>query len=484
MNPAPAGVERLRELLAANRRGERAGVTSVCSAEPFVLEAAALRAARGGALLCVESTANQVNQEGGYTGMTPAAFRDFVAKVAAGAGVPAASLVVGGDHLGPYPWRTQTAAAAMAAAAELVRACVLAGYTKLHFDASMACADDPGGAGGPLDEQVATARTIDLCRAAEAAHGELPGGAPALVYVVGTEVPAPGGEVPGAGGAPGADGAHGADGAPAVVAAGAPGASGAPDAGAAPDAGHAGPRVTPVAAVKRTLELARDGFAAAGLDSAWERVVAVVVQPGVEFGDETVAGYDPAAAQGLSDYLRREWPLVYEAHSTDYQTPAALTRLVDDGFAVLKVGPWLTFAFREAVFALEAIETEVFRQRSSGGLSHLRDVLDAAMVRHPEHWDAYYQGSAGEVSFKRAFSYSDRCRYYWARPEVREALATLLGNLAERPIPASLLSQYLPCSLRAVQEGRIAAEPAALIRHHIARVLDIYAAACGDEPGT
>ena len=412
-----------------------------------MLEAAALRAARGGALLCVESTANQVNQDGGYTGMTPAAFRDFVAKVAAGAGVPAASLVVGGDHLGPYPWRSQTAAAAMAAAAELVRACVLAGYTKLHLDASMACADDPGGAGGPLDEQVATARTIDLCRAAEAAHGELPGGAPALVYVVGTEVPAPGGEVPGAGAAP-------------------------------------GPRVTPVAAVERTLELARDGFAAAGLDSAWERVVAVVVQPGVEFGDETVAGYDPAAARGLSDYLRREWPLVYEAHSTDYQTPAALTRLVDDGFAVLKVGPWLTFAFREAVFALEAIETEVFRQRSSARLSHLRDVLDAAMVRHPEHWDAYYQGSAGEVSFKRAFSYSDRCRYYWARPEVREALATLLGNLAERPIPASLLSQYLPCSLRAVQEGRIAAEPAALIRHHVARVLDIYAAACGDEPGT
>ena len=29
-----------------------------------------------------------------------------------------------------------------------------------------------------------------------------------------------------------------------------------------------------------------------------------------------------------------------------FQTPAALARLVDDGFAILKVGPWLTFAFR------------------------------------------------------------------------------------------------------------------------------------------
>jgi D-tagatose-1,6-bisphosphate aldolase subunit GatZ/KbaZ len=435
----PLGGQRLRNLLAANRRGERAGVASICSAEPFVLEAAAAHAARNGTLLCVESTANQVNQDGGYTGLTPAAFRDAAAQVAAAAGVPAADLVLGGDHLGPYPWRAQAATTAMAAARELVRGYVLAGYTKLHLDASMACADDPGGAGGPVDEETATARAVELCRAAEAAHRELPAGAPPLVYVIGTEVPAPGGEV----------------------------------------AGAAGPRVTPVAAVARTLTLAGDGFAVAGLEAAWERVVAVVVQPGVEFGDQTVVAYDPAAAAGLSGYLRREWPLVYEAHSTDYQSPAALAGLVDDGFAILKVGPWLTFAFREAVFALESIEAEMLRRHPAGRRSHLRAVLDAAMVRHPEHWAAYYRGSARQVRFKRAFSYSDRCRYYWPRPEVQKALATMLGNLGEHPMPAALLSQYLPWGHRAVREGRIAAEPEALIRHHIERVLDLYAAATG-----
>src|SRR5659263_634193 len=121
MSPAPTGVQRLRDLLAANRRGERAGVTSICSAEPFVLEAAA--------------------------------------------GLPATRLILGGDHLGPYPWRDRPATSAMAAARELVRGCVLAGYTKLHLDASMACADDPAGAGGPLDDETATARAVDLCRA-------------------------------------------------------------------------------------------------------------------------------------------------------------------------------------------------------------------------------------------------------------------------------------------------------------------------------
>ena len=443
MSPAPTGVQRLRDLLAANRRGERAGVTSICSAEPFVLEAAAARATRGSGLLCIESTANQVNQDGGYTGMTPANFRDAGAKLTAAAGLPATRLILGGDHLGPYPWRDRPATSAMAAARELVRGCVLAGYTKLHLDASMACADDPAGAGGPLDDETATARAVDLCRAAEAARGELLGGAPAPVYVIGTEVPAPGGEV----------------------------------------AGDAGPRVTPVAAVERTLELARDGFAAAGLVGAWERVVAVVVQPGVEFGDETVADYDPAAARGLSDYLRRDRALVFEAHSTDYQSPVALTRLVDDGFAILKVGPWLTFAFREAVFALQSIERDWLGDRRGVELSDLRATLDRAMVAEPRHWAPYYGGDPAELRRRRAFSYSDRCRYYWPQPAVRAALDRLLDNLSggrsgER-IPPTLLSQYLPDQYEAVRAGELADEPAALVRDKIERVLALYDVACG-----
>ena len=50
--------------------------------------------------------------------------------------------------------------------------------------------------------------------------------------------------------------------------------------------------------------------------------------------------------------------LIFEAHSTDYQTPAALAALVRDHFAILKVGPALTFALREALWALDCIERE------------------------------------------------------------------------------------------------------------------------------
>jgi D-tagatose-1,6-bisphosphate aldolase subunit GatZ/KbaZ len=441
VRPVTAGVSGLAALtdaLAANRRGEQRGVTSVCSAHPLVLAAAAERAARRRSLLCVESTASQVNQEGGYTGSTPAAFRAAVAAVAAAAGLPGDLLVVGGDHLGPFPWRSEPVATAMAKASTLVRDCALAGYAKLHLDASMSCADDPGGADAPLDEHTALARTVELCRTAEDACAS--GGLTPPVYVIGTEVPAPGGE----------------------------------------RAGAAGPSVTGGDAVARTLELARDAFAAAGLERAWERVVAVVAQPGVEFGDDVVVAYAPAAARGLAEAVRGRWPLVLEAHSTDYQTPAALAGLVGDGFAILKVGPWLTFAMREALFALEEIEREWLGRRPGVELSGLRGALEAAMLADPRHWTAYYSRDDGDLRSRLAFSFSDRCRYYWTQPGPAGATERLLRNLSGGEIPLELLSQYLPAELTAVREGELTAEPAALVRAHVGGVLDLYAAACGD----
>ena len=264
----------------------------------------------------------------------------------------------------------------MARAATLVRDCVLAGYEKVHLDASMSCADDPGGSGAALDEKTATARTVELCLAAEEASAQAGRAAP--VYVIGTEVPAPGGE----------------------------------------RAGDAGPRVTSGDAVTRTLESARDAFVAAGLGDAWERVVAVVAQPGVEFGDDAVVAYDPVAAAGLTAGVRGAWPVVFEAHSTDYQRPDALAGLVRDGFAILKVGPWLTFALREALFALEAIERELLGRRPGVALSGLREKLESAMLAEPRHWAAYYDRDDERLRTRLAFSYSDRCRYYWAQPAV------------------------------------------------------------------
>lgn len=433
----------LLDLVRANRRGEGTGLYSICSAERLVLEAGMAQARSDGSIVCIESTCNQVNQFGGYTGMTPQAFRSFVRSAAGRMEFPEDRILLGGDHLGPWVWQGERAESAMAKACELVRACVHAGYRKIHLDASMRLADDPGGGGTWLDALTVTERTVELCRAAEQAHAELPAGSPPPVYVIGTEVPTPGGE----------------------------------------RAEGAAPVVTRVADVDRTISLARTAFERANLRGAWERVVAVVTQPGVEFGDEVVFDYKPAGARMLSRYLEQNRDLVYEAHSTDYQTAASLGQMTKDHFAILKVGPWLTFAMREALFALESIECEMYAGHPDG-LSRLRQTLETVMLEHPRYWESYYRGSDDELRLARAYSYSDRCRYYWPRPELRDAVARLFRNLSDRPIPLILLSQFMPEQYEAVRLGQLEPVPAELVRHKLLAVTGVYAVACGLSDGS
>jgi D-tagatose-1,6-bisphosphate aldolase subunit GatZ/KbaZ len=436
---ASAPVDRLRALLVANRRGKGTGIYSICSANRFVLEAGMLQALNDESLLLIESTSNQVNQFGGYTGQTPAEFAQFVGSVATEMHFPLNRLLLGGDHLGPHVWRSIPAASAMEKAKEMVADYVRAGFTKIHLDASMPCADDKIEQGHSLPDETVSKRAADLCQAAEEARRTLPSSAAAPVYVIGTEVPIPGGEL----------------------------------------SGSKAPEVTQTKSLAFTLDVAKKAFLSAGLRSAWERVIAVVVQPGVEFGDSSVFGYDAKKAKTLSSFVVRAWQGVYEAHSTDYQSLLALRQMVKDHFAVLKVGPWLTFAFREAVYALGAIEKELLCGVAGITLSNLPETLEAAMLENPVHWKNYYHGSERELQIARKYSFSDRIRYYWPQASVVASLDLLLNNLSNHPAPASLLSQYMPRQADAVRTGQLSNVPAELIRHKIREVLEQYAFACG-----
>ncbi len=425
----------MQHVVQRNRSGEKAGAYSVCSAHPSVIAAAIQQAIEDGSVLLVESTSSQVNQFGGYTGQTPGQFAGFVHSAAERAGLPHERVLLGGDHLGPYPWREQASGVALQKACELVRSCVLAGYGKIHLDASMACAND--GNNGP-DEMTVAHRAAILCQAAERAYADLPAGAPPLLYVIGTEVPVPGGE----------------------SAAGRP------------------PATTPAGNVHQTLEVFRSAFEKQGVFPAWERVIGMVVQPGVEFGDNLIFDYDRQKASALSSALPEHPSLVYEAHSTDYQSSLALRQMVEDHFAILKVGPWLTFAFREAVFALSSIERELLAQRKGARVSRVRDALEAAMLQNPAHWRSYYRGSEDQQRLARFYSYSDRCRYYWVDPAVQEELARLCDNLDSCTVPPMLWSQYLPSQYQAIREGRTPRSATDSIEEHIRTVLRVYAAAC------
>lgn len=427
----------LMEIVAAQKRGIPRGITSVCSAHEIVIEAAMEYARDHGDWLLIEATSNQVNQYGGYTGMRPRDFRAFVSAIAAKVGFPLERLILGGDHLGPNPWKGEPAAAAMAKAEALVYEYAAAGYSKIHLDASMHLADDPKDRSRRLDGRIVAQRTAALCRAAEegfrAWRQQVPD-APEPVYVIGSEVPVPGGA----------------------------------------EAGDADLKVTEPADFNETIALAAEAFRAAGLAEAFERVIAVVVQPGVEFGDGTVHPYDRARAAALVAALRQVPGVVFEGHSTDYQTPEALKALVEDGVAILKVGPALTFAVREALFALSFLEEELCAGRPEWEPSRLRDVLEEAMLAEPADWVKYYQGDERALRLARRYSLSDRVRYYWGKPRVREAVARLYANLRSEPLPLPLISQFLPKEYPLVRAGRLAPEPHALVKAHVKAVLAEY----------
>jgi D-tagatose-1,6-bisphosphate aldolase subunit GatZ/KbaZ len=323
----------------------------------------------------------------------------------------------------------------MQKAGGLVRSCVLAGYAKIHLDASMPCADDRD---GEIGDELVAERAAQLGAVAENAWAELPAGSPPLQYVIGTEVPLPGGET----------------------------------------SSSEGLQPTPVDHVQKTLDVTQDAFFAHGLQKAWDRVVGLVVQPGVEFGDATVFDYDRTKARPLSEKLPTAPLLVYEAHSTDYQKPAALQHLVEDHFAILKVGPWLTFAYREAIFALSAIEQEWLGRRGGIRISQVRKALEEAMLRNPIHWNSYYPKQEPEAQFARQYSFSDRCRYYWPDAAVQKEVELLLSNLSGAAIPLTLLSQYLPQQYDAVREDKLPNQPRILVEDRIRGVLRIYSTAC------
>jgi D-tagatose-1,6-bisphosphate aldolase subunit GatZ/KbaZ len=219
---------------------------------------------------------------------------------------------------------------------------------------------------------------------------------------------------------------------------------------------------------------------AAQLEEVWPRVIGLVVQPGVEFDHHKVIDFRPEQVGPLSAVIAAQPHMVYEAHSTDYQTPPNLRALVRGHFAILKVGPALTFAMREALWALALLEREWL---PPGRSSRLRETVLEAMGADPRHWQKYYASTGAALALDQQFSLSDRLRYYWPVPSVDQALARLIKNLEDDPPPLTLLSQFLPQQYAAVRAGAVDAGARDLVLHHVEQVLQQYSAACSGVAG-
>lgn len=426
----------LKKIVELQKQGKNVGIYSACSANEYVIEAVMKRGISDGSCVLIESTANQCDQNGGYTGMTPADFKKFVFEIADRSGFDRNRIFLGGDHLGPLTFAFKDEPEAMADAEELIRHYVRAGFTKIHIDTSMKVNSDP--ADVRLSDEIIAGRGARLAKVAEETYKELllqePEAIPP-VYIIGSEVPIPGGAV------------------------------GAEDNGV---------QVTRVEDFKNTVDAFRQAFTGAGLgEDVWERVIGVVVQPGVEEKDSGCTEYDRGKAKELMASIKEFPSLVFEGHSTDYQTKIKLRELVEDGVGILKVGPGLTFAMREGMFALEQIEKELLFGTDMQP-SKFAETLDAEMCRDDKYWKKHYQGTELEIRLKRKYSFSDRCRYYMPTPAVCEAADRLIGNLRTVGIPLNLLSQFMPIQYTKVREGELKNDPVELMEDRIINTIDEY----------
>lgn len=424
----------LKQLVNKQKQGKAVGIYSCCSANEYVIEAVIECAKRDNSCALIEATANQVDQNGGYTGMKPADFKKFVMDIADRIGFDQKRIFLGGDHLGPLTFAAKNEEEAMEDAKELVRCYVAAGFTKIHIDTSMKVASDD--ANVRLSDEIIAKRAAALAKVCDETYKELLKSNPdaiAPVYIVGSEVPIPGG---------------------------------------AQDP-NAGMQVTHVEDMKATVKAFEDAFAQQGLQDAWNDVIAVVVQPGVEEKDAGCVEYDRAKAKELMNAMEAYPNLIYEGHSTDYQTKYKLKELIEDGVGILKVGPGLTYAMREALFSLAYME-DVILHGKDDEKSNFINVLEEAMLANPKNWNKHYHGDDNELWFKRKFSFSDRSRYYMPDAKVSAAKDKLIANLRKYGVNLAALSQFMPIQYTKVRCGEIENDPEALIKDRIKNTIDEY----------
>ncbi|MEP3297336.1 MAG: class II D-tagatose-bisphosphate aldolase, non-catalytic subunit [Pseudoruegeria sp.] len=409
--------DQLRDIIAANRAGTAAAIPSVCSAQPDVLTASLRLAELKDRAIVIESTSNQVNQDGGYTGITPAGFISYVYGLADDAGVARERIIFGGDHLGPQVWRGLPAAEAMDKARVLLRDYVAAGFRKIHLDCSEGCLGEPA----QLADQQTAERSAILAQICVEAAGDTSSD---LLFIVGTEVPPPGGA----------------------------------------RAGEDGDIVpTDPKAAAATLAAHKTSFGELA-----DQIGGLVVQPGVEFAPMAVHHLPMARDPELLSALK-DWPGVcLEAHSTDYQAPEVFPRLAELGFAFQKVGPALTFAYRQALYALDCA-----RGLTGGASSGLRDTMEGLMSSQPNLWQNHYEGSADDLYLQRHFGLADRIRYYWPQKAALQAVDALRSDLS-RPIADPILWQVFAPSVLDRAETLSGTQIQRLIEAQIQLALEPY----------
>lgn len=348
---------------------------AACPNSLSVIKASFRAAKRNNAPIYFATTLNQVDCDGGYTGMTQSEFTKILRREAAAVHYEG-PYIVAIDHGGPWlkdkqsieRWSTEQA---MEGVKKSYEAALLAGYDLIHVDPTV---DIFLPKGEIIDIHVVARRTVELIAHAEAfrkAHN-----LPPISYEVGTE------EV------------HG---------------------------GLADPKTFDTFLIDL-----KAGLAAEGLSDVWPCFI--VGKVGTDLHTTT---FDPDVAKELTAKVRPYGSYIKGHYTDDVSNPEAYPL---SGMGAANVGPEFTMNEYDALAELEQEEIKHFEAGSIPQLSHITRVL-WQQVYESGRWKKWLHGDEvgkdlSEVSSERQlWLVKTGCRYIWQKAETLVARQLLYDNL-------------------------------------------------------
>ena len=256
----------------------------------------------------IESTSNQVNQHGGYTKKNPKIFVKEILNLKKKIGFNSKNFFLGGDHLGPLPWKHKKKSIAIKNSISLINEYLDQNYCKIHIDTSIRCKDDKY-----IDNEKVLNRSNEILN-----NFRIKKKIKKKFLVLGTEVPLAG--------------------------------------------SGDNKKLIPTNKKQISTEVLniKKMFKKIGLKN---KFFGLVIEPGMKYGHSTIKKPNfTNFADKRNISIKNNF--FYEAHSTDYQPNEVLKQLVKNNFKFLKVGPELTYNYSRSLFFMENIEKKKIKLKN------------------------------------------------------------------------------------------------------------------------
>lgn len=350
-------------------------IFAACPNSVSVVKAAFRAAKRNNAPIYFAATLNQIDCDGGYTGLTPAEFTRMAALEAAAVNYTGTTIIAI-DHGGPWlkdkqnveRWSVEQA---MEGVKRSFEAAVLAGYDLIHVDPTV---DIYVPKGEIIDIRVVVRRTVELIAHVEKFRRER--NLPPISYEVGTE------EV------------------------------------------HGG--LADQQTFDRFLTGLKSGLKEAGLEDVWPCFIVGKVGT-----DLHTTLFDPIVARELTDKVRPYGSYIKGHYTDGVSNPEAYPT---SGMGAANVGPEFTMSEYDALAELEQCETELEAQGRIAQLSRMTAALKR-LVCDSNRWRKWLQPDEKDREFdelkpeRQSWLIKTGCRYIWQQPEALAARQRLYDNL-------------------------------------------------------